>query len=931
MRREFRFHEVFRGMGRDGTPPRLPACCDEMSHGSYNRRRSRRCGLSNALRLGIAIVSFASGAIARRSALRSRAALGPEVADGRAVPRRPRARGRRSSRAAEPLLLRRGRAAASGKRDNAGRTWEPIFDCAADRLDRRDRRRAVGPRRALRRLGRGRHALGHLVRQRHVQVGRRRQDLDARRPRRTRARSGGSSSIPRDSEPRLRRRARPRLRPEPRARRLPLDGRRDRPGPRSSSRTRTPARSTSPFDPCDTQDDLRRALADAPSAVERLPAIERSRAAASTARRTAATRGRRSTGRVSVREARAHRHRVRAERPAPRLRARRREGGRPLRLATTAASSWKRASARPAHLGARLVLRRRDGRSEGRRTSSTPATPRCTARPTAARRSSRSRARRAATTTTRSGSIPTDPRRMIVAQRSGRGRHRRRRNDVELLVQPADRAVLPRRDRRPVPLLDLRRAAGQRRRGDAVAHRLLARSRCATGGRSRPAARTATSRPIPTDPDIVFGGDGRAVRLDARCRSRTSTRRSPIPGDYRGEWTLPLAFSPRDPKALYFGNQFVFRTTDGGQHWEKISPDLTRENPGVPADARSRRPPQTAPTCTDRAAASSTRSRPSPLARRPALVRHRRRPHLADARRRRALGERHAAGADGLVEGRRSSRPRTSMRTRPTRRSTATASTISPRTSTGRATAGKTLDADRARDSRRAASSTSCARTRSGAGLLYAGTETGVFVSFDDGDHWQPLAAQPAQLLDPRHRGPPRRPRRRHARPLLLGARRSVAAAPARRERPPPRTPGSSRRAPAVRLHPAALPGHARAEGRARGREPAARRGPRLLPEDGGGGAGRPRDPGRAGRDRPALRERRQERRRRTCSGSRSPRTGCRAARAAPGVGGNASLRLGPALCGPAGALARPARRPVRRRGRRRDATRFASRRGERR
>ena len=98
----------------------------------------------------------------------------------------------------------------------------------------------------------------------------------------------------------------------------------------------------------------------------------------------------------------------RSRRPiaAPRVRDRRREGGRPLRLRGRR-RQLEAVHLRPAHLGARLVLRRRDRRPEGRRTSSTPATRRCTARPTAARRSSRSRARRAATTTTSSGSTLT--------------------------------------------------------------------------------------------------------------------------------------------------------------------------------------------------------------------------------------------------------------------------------------------------------------------------------------------------------------------------------------------------------------------------------------------------------------------------------------------------------------------------------------------
>ena len=43
-----------------------------------------------------------------------------------------------------------------------------------------------------------------------------------------------------------------------------------------------------------------------------------------------------------------------------------------------------------------------------------------------------------------------------------------------------------------------------------------------------------------------------------------------------------LVFSKANPKVLYFGNQKVFRTSDGGQHWRTISPDLSRENPALP-------------------------------------------------------------------------------------------------------------------------------------------------------------------------------------------------------------------------------------------------------------------------------------------------------------------------------------------------------------
>ncbi|TAM48733.1 MAG: hypothetical protein EPN53_09425 [Acidobacteria bacterium] len=87
--------------------------------------------------------------------------------------------------------------------------------------------------------------------------------------------------------------------------------------------------------------------------------------------------------------------------------------------------------------------------------------------------------------------------------------------------------------------------------------------------------------PDPDDPAVVFGG---AVdRLDLRTQQTRSVDPTlAAPGLYRRAWTLPLAFSRRPPKTLYFANQVLFATTDGGDHWSAISPDLTRERPGSP-------------------------------------------------------------------------------------------------------------------------------------------------------------------------------------------------------------------------------------------------------------------------------------------------------------------------------------------------------------
>jgi photosystem II stability/assembly factor-like uncharacterized protein len=89
--------------------------------------------------------------------------------------------------------------------------------------------------------------------------------------------------------------------------------------------------------------------------------------------------------------------------------------------------------------------------------------------------------------------------------------------------------------------------------------------------------------PDPKDHDIVFGG--RVDKLDLRTQQvrHVDPTLAAEPDLYRATWTLPLVFSRRDPHMLYFGNQRVFRTADGGEHWDVISPDLTRENPGAPA------------------------------------------------------------------------------------------------------------------------------------------------------------------------------------------------------------------------------------------------------------------------------------------------------------------------------------------------------------
>ena len=243
--------------------------------------------------------------------------------------------------------------------------------------------------------------------------------------------------------------------------------------------------------------------------------------------------------------------------------------------------------------------------------------------------------------------------------------------------------------------------------------------------------------PDPLNPGILYGGSDGTTVTRFNLLSDQDQDISPIlahPGVYRSTWTLPLVFSPANPHALYFGSQVIFRTTDGGQTWQVVSPDLTRRNPGIPTNL-------------DRATAADT-SRgnrrgvvytiaPSPL----------------------AAGTIWAGTDDGLIQ--------------LTRDGGKTWRNVTPRCLTAWSkismieasrfdaeTAYAAVDRHRLDDLR-----PYLYRTRDGGktwqeisrgipagsfvrvvredpvrkGLLYAGTETGVYVSFDDGNHWQSL------------------------------------------------------------------------------------------------------------------------------------------------------------------------------------------------
>jgi photosystem II stability/assembly factor-like uncharacterized protein len=90
--------------------------------------------------------------------------------------------------------------------------------------------------------------------------------------------------------------------------------------------------------------------------------------------------------------------------------------------------------------------------------------------------------------------------------------------------------------------------------------------------------------PDPLDEDIVYGG-GRSEVSKFHVSTGQVQNVTPIPvrsAKYRTNRTEPTVFSPVDPHTLYFSSNVLFKTTDGGQSWQTISPDLARESSGIP-------------------------------------------------------------------------------------------------------------------------------------------------------------------------------------------------------------------------------------------------------------------------------------------------------------------------------------------------------------
>jgi len=250
--------------------------------------------------------------------------------------------------------------------------------------------------------------------------------------------------------------------------------------------------------------------------------------------------------------------------------------------------------------------------------------------------------------------------------------------------------------------------------------------------------------PNPTDPNIVYAGDyqGNITRFDRRTNQIQSINVSPeisdgrgaAPLDHRFQWTAPIVTSPHDPNTIYYVGERVFKTSDGGMHWEAISGDLTRND-------KSKQQPSGGPITIDDTGTEYYDTvfsiAPSPLAK----------------------GQIWAGTDDGLIQ---LTRDEGKTWTNVTPKDLAEWSRISLIEASPHYAGAAYVAVDRHQNDdlapyiyKTADYGATWSRITAGIpdgsfvravredpkrkGLLYAGTERGVFVSFDDGAHWRSL------------------------------------------------------------------------------------------------------------------------------------------------------------------------------------------------
>ncbi|HEV8370053.1 MAG TPA: hypothetical protein VGQ39_19015 [Pyrinomonadaceae bacterium] len=252
--------------------------------------------------------------------------------------------------------------------------------------------------------------------------------------------------------------------------------------------------------------------------------------------------------------------------------------------------------------------------------------------------------------------------------------------------------------------------------------------------------------PSPKDSEIVFAGSygGLTTRYDHRTGQQRNI--NPYPNNpmgagadvlkYRFQWNFPLVFSPHDPNILYLGGNVLFKSTNEGQSWEIISPDLTRND-------KSKQGPSGGPITKDNTSVEYYDTiftvMESPL----------------------QAGTIWIGTDDGLVQLSRDGgknwanvTPPGNMMPEWIQINSLEASPSDPATAYVAATMYKYDDnkpylyrtSDYGKTWKKIVNGipeTTFTRViredPNKRGLLYAGTETGIYISFDNGDHWQPM------------------------------------------------------------------------------------------------------------------------------------------------------------------------------------------------
>ncbi|HEY6324790.1 MAG TPA: hypothetical protein VJA16_24855 [Thermoanaerobaculia bacterium] len=268
--------------------------------------------------------------------------------------------------------------------------------------------------------------------------------------------------------------------------------------------------------------------------------------------------------------------------------------------------------------------------------------------------------------------------------------------------------------------------------------------------------------PDPTDPDAAYGGNPggqlfRYSRLTSQVQDVSPTV-GPPGGEagkgvvYRYPWTPALAISPQPPHAIYQGSQFIHRSTDRGMSWTVISPDLTVGNQRPAPAAHGREAPDARTAQADRTARRDRTAPAAPAESGKAVVYSIAPSPVRD-------GEIWAGTDNGLIRLTLDGGKTWQDVTPPGLPEWSMVSLVeASRHDAG--TAYAAIDRHQVDDLRPYVLRTrdygkSWAPIAAGIaatayvhavredprrrGLLYAGTESGVYVSFDDGDHWQTL------------------------------------------------------------------------------------------------------------------------------------------------------------------------------------------------